>query len=86
MIEGMHPVGDERAHRQLQFLIARTMLSQQVLANALRAFYEYAPPKTDKERANAKLSLETSLTEAQDPGNVFAFIKDHPELIPISMR
>jgi hypothetical protein len=86
MIEGMHPAGTELAHRQLQFLIARTLLRQQVLANALRAFYEYRAPKTDEERANAKLSLEVSLEAANDPGNVFAFIKDNPDLLPPSMQ
>ena len=85
MIEGLH---DDPAlrDRQYQYIIARLAFRQHILMQAITALYLYEKPKTNDERANARLSLETSLQDADDPGKVMAFAAEHQEILPISMQ
>lgn len=85
MIEGLH---DDPAlrDRQYQYIIARLAFRQHILMQAITALYLYEKPKTNDERANARLSLETSLAAADDPGLVMAFATEHPELLPATMQ
>jgi hypothetical protein len=85
MIDGLREEPELR-DRQFQYLVARLAMRQHILENAIRALYTYSKPKTDDERANALLSLETSLRDAEDPGLVLAFVAAHPELLPESMK
>lgn len=85
MIEGLNADPDLR-DRQMQFIIARLAFRQHILENAMRAIYLFEAPKTEEERANAQLAVETALAESDDPGRVIAFAKDHPEMLPVSMR
>jgi hypothetical protein len=85
MIDGLHDDADLR-DKQYQYLIARLALRQHILEQSIRALYTFDKPKTDAERANAILSLDSSLQDAEDPGRVLAFVADHPELLPSSMK
>lgn len=85
MIAGLRSEPDLR-EKQLEFVIARLAMRQHILENSIRALYTFDPPKDDEQRANAIASLELSLKEADDVGQVIAFAADHEELIPASMR
>ena len=85
MIAGLRSEPDLR-EKQLEFVIARLAMRQFILENFLRAYYTFAEPQTDDERANAVASLELSLKQADDVGQIMAFAADHEELLPRSLR
>ena len=85
MITGIRLESDLQS-RQVQFMIARLAFRAHILEQSVRALYTFEPPKDDEQRANALFSLELSLKEADDPGKVLAWSKEHPEILPDSMR
>lgn len=86
MIHGLHDDPKLR-QRQMEFLIARLAFQNHILTQAIGALYTFEPPKTEEERANAMLTLQTSLQQADDPMRVQAFSADHEfDLLPTSMR
>ena len=86
MIDGIRLESDLQS-KQVQFMLARLAFRQHILEQAMRAFYTFEKPKTEEEYANAAFSLDLSLKEADDPGRVLAFLKEHGgEILPTSMR